>query len=102
MLIDFHVHAFPDKIAAHAIGALSQNSGYVPESNGTFSDTVDKMRAGGVDKFVLLNVAQTPSQQHNANSFVIEKTAQRCFLLPPFIRWQRTRFMNSTAPRRQG
>ena len=75
MLIDFHVHAFPDKIAAHAIGALSQNSGYVPESNGTFSDTVDKMRAGGVDKFVLLNVAQTPSQQHNANSFVIEKNS---------------------------
>ena len=72
MIIDFHVHAFPDRIAAHAIAALAQNSGYEPQSDGTFSDTCAKMDAAGIDKFVLLNVAQTPAQQKNANSFVIE------------------------------
>lgn len=73
MRIDFHVHAFPDKLAGRALSVLSQNSGYTPESDGTFSDTYQKMKAGGTDKFVLLNIAQTPAQQHNANSFVIEK-----------------------------
>lgn len=72
MMIDFHVHAFPDRIAAHAIAALAQNSGYDPQSDGTFSDTCAKMDAAGIDRFVLLNVAQTPAQQKNANSFVIE------------------------------
>ncbi|MBQ4153027.1 MAG: amidohydrolase family protein [Oscillospiraceae bacterium] len=72
MILDFHVHAFPDRIAEHAIAALAQNSGYVPEANGTFADTAQKLKESGTDRFVLLNVAQTPKQQKNANSFVIE------------------------------
>ncbi len=72
MRIDFHVHAFPDKLAGRALSVLSQNSGYTPESDGTFADTYRKMKEGGTDRFVLLNVAQTPAQVHNANSFVLE------------------------------
>lgn len=72
MIIDFHVHAFPDQIAEHAISALAESSGYLPESNGTFADTQQKLTESGVDRFVLLNVAQTPKQQKKANDFVIE------------------------------
>lgn len=72
MKFDFHVHAFPDKVAPRAISVLAQNSGYDPQSDGTFADTAHKMAEGGTERFVLLNIAQTPAQQHNANSFVIE------------------------------
>ena len=73
MRIDFHVHAFPDKLAPKAMSVLAQHSGYEPQSDGTFANTCEKMSAGGNDKFVLLNIAQTPAQQKNANRFVIEK-----------------------------
>lgn len=73
MRIDFHVHAFPDKLAPKAISVLAQHSGYEPQSDGTFADTCEKMSEGGNDRFVLLNIAQTPAQQKNANRFVIEK-----------------------------
>ena len=77
MIIDFHVHAFPDKIAAHAVSSLSRHAGYEPESNGTFADTDRMMRKNGIDRYVLLNVAQTPAQQKNANRFVIEHNSDR-------------------------
>ncbi len=76
MRIDFHAHAFPDKLAGRAIAALSQSSGYLPESDGTFADTYKKMKENGTDRFVLLNIAQTPAQTHNANSFVIEHASE--------------------------
>lgn len=71
-IIDFHVHAFPDKVARKAIPKLAAVSGYRPYTDGTFTDTVVKLGQRGVRNFVLLNIAATPKQQTAVNDFLIE------------------------------
>lgn len=80
MLIDFHVHCFPDKLAAGAVGSLHKASGYPYYTNGTLADTREKLDAWGVDKAVLLNIAVSPRTQHSVNNFAIEANdGQRFF-----------------------
>jgi predicted TIM-barrel fold metal-dependent hydrolase len=67
MIIDFHVHIFPDKIAKKAIGNLARISGLTPFTDGTIKDTVDKFKSCGVDKAVFLNIATKPSQMTTIN-----------------------------------
>lgn len=67
-VIDFHVHTFPDKIAAGAVGKLQQISGIRPSSNGTVSDTLHLMDIIHVDRSVLLNIATAPKQQTAINN----------------------------------
>lgn len=81
MIIDFHTHIFPDKIAQMAIETLSGNSGLKSETNGTQSDTLIKMSDWGVDKFVVLNIATNPKQQQKVNDFAISNNCDNviCF-----------------------
>jgi len=80
MLIDFHVHCFPDKLAAGAVARLGANAHMDSLTNGTFADTSEKMAAWGVDKFVLQNIAVTPKTQRNVNDFAVAcNDAQRVF-----------------------
>ncbi len=73
MLIDFHTHAFPEKIAARAVSGLSQGSGgMVPQTDGTISSLVAKMDRDGVALSVVQSIATNPKQQANVNSFAIE------------------------------
>lgn len=65
MLIDFHVHFFPDKIAESSISKLEKIANLDAFTNGTLTDTVSKMETWGVDKFVLLNIATAPKQQES-------------------------------------
>ena len=67
--IDFHVHAFADKIAARTIAALSETSWTAPATNGTLSDTEEKMRGWGVDGFALLSIATKPTQHLVCNNW---------------------------------
>lgn len=73
MLIDFHTHAFPEKIAARAVGSLSYGSGgMVPQTDGTCSRLKTEMDRDGVDLSVVLSIATNAKQQHNVNDFAIE------------------------------
>ena len=72
MLIDFHTHAFPDRLAEKAIGKLSAVSGMTPHFDGTISDLKNKMKALGVDYSVILNIATNAKQQDNVNAFAKE------------------------------
>ena len=70
MLIDFHTHCFPEKIAEMAINKLSFASGGLkPYTNGTKDDLLNSMKKFGVDKSVVLNIATNPKQQKNVNNF---------------------------------
>ncbi len=70
MLIDFHTHAFPEKIAQKAIEKLSYVSGgLTPYTNGTFFDLKRLFRETGVDKGVVLNIATNATQQKSVNDF---------------------------------
>jgi predicted TIM-barrel fold metal-dependent hydrolase len=69
MVIDFHTHVFPDKIAKKAIGALSKNGGIPPYSDGTVFGLVKKATEAGVDIAVTLPVLTSPEQFESVLGF---------------------------------
>lgn len=73
MLIDFHTHAFPERIAERAIGSLSYASGgFIPQTKGTVSSLKAEMAKDNVDISVVQSIATNPKQQTNVNNFAIE------------------------------
>lgn len=70
MLIDFHTHIFPEKIAPKAIQNLSEKAGGTkPYYDGTKNGLLTYMRLNGVHKAVILNIATNPGQQRSVNDF---------------------------------
>lgn len=71
-LIDFHVHAFPDKVAPNAVAALIKAVGPINHTDGTLADTIRMQQEElGTSRFVLYNIPTTPHQQRRANDFVL-------------------------------
>ena len=52
MLIDFHVHIFPDKLAKGAVSSLAEKAGFCPFADGTYSATSKFLSEQGVDRCV--------------------------------------------------
>ena len=71
MKIDFHTHAFPDKIADRAIASLSEKGGISPYADGKVNKLLQIMDEDGVDISVVLNIATKPEQETNVNNFAI-------------------------------
>ncbi len=67
MVIDFHTHTFPDKIARASIGSLSKCSGIRPHTDGTVAGLERSMEEDGVDISVILPVVTKPSQFDTVN-----------------------------------
>lgn len=62
MIIDFHVHCFPDELAARAVPVLAEKAAIPPRLDGTVSDLKNSMKEAGVDYSVILSIATKPSQ----------------------------------------
>ena len=60
MIIDFHAHTFPDKIAAAAVCKLEQKAHARSHSDGTRYGLLQRMQAAGIDHTVVLPVATNP------------------------------------------
>ena len=75
MLIDFHTHIFPEKIAGKTIdilkaGALQcEKKEITSHFDGTFSGLLESMDKNGVDISVTLPIATKPSQTESINSY---------------------------------
>lgn len=75
MLIDFHTHIFPDRIAAGAIRSLSNSivkfQNYRPRhyARGTYDSLILSMNRSNVDVSVVLPIATKPSQTGSINEF---------------------------------
>lgn len=70
MIIDFHTHCFPDKIAEKAVEKLSFLSGGLKyHTDGTVNGLKTSMEKGGVDISVVLNIATNAHQQKSVNNF---------------------------------
>ena len=70
MVIDFHTHCFPDKIAERAIAKLAHVSGGLePHTDGTLDGLRRSMAKGGVDLSVVLSIATNAHQQTSVNDF---------------------------------
>ena len=62
MIVDFHTHIFPDKIAASTIETLSNKSHSTPFTDGTLNGLMNSMKNFGVDVSIILPVATKPAQ----------------------------------------
>lgn len=74
MVIDFHTHVFPDKIAERAIASLvaSANGAFPPCHDGTLDGLLRNMDAFGVDISVLQPVVTKPSSFLSTNRWVAD------------------------------
>lgn len=81
MVIDFHTHCFPDRIAKKAIETLSKTAGLIPCTDGTVGDLKRLMKDEGVNISVVQNIATNPHQQKAVNDFAASIT---CDKLIPF------------------
>ena len=71
MIIDFHTHAFPQRIAEKAIEKLSYTSGgLIPQTDGTVERLKYLMKKDGIDKSVVLAIATNEKQQTAVNDFI--------------------------------
>lgn len=69
MIIDFHTHIFPEKIAERTISALATSSASKPHTNGTESGLIYAMEGSGVTLSINLPVLTKPSQIDSIISF---------------------------------
>lgn len=73
MLIDFHTHAFPDRLASAAVEKLAfAAGGLIPQTDGSAASLIAQMDADGVDISVVHSIATNPRQQTNVNNFAME------------------------------
>ena len=62
MVIDFHTHIFPDKIAEATINALSKSANIPPHSGGNLAGLLESMNKNGIDACVNLPVLTKATQ----------------------------------------
>lgn len=77
MYIDFHIHAFDEKVAERAMAKLSECASLTPFTDGTILDTIRTFDECGVDKGVLLPIATKPSQQTMLNDWSKSQESDR-------------------------
>lgn len=83
MIIDFHTHTFPDRIAAATIQKLGQAAHIKAFSDGTASGLRASAKRAGIDLSVVLPVATSPRQvvTINDSSARINETTEETGLL---------------------
>lgn len=72
MIIDMHVHIFPDEIAEKAAGSISKFYGIPMNADGRLSTLMAIERAAGVDKIVLCSAATTARQTEHINDYTAQ------------------------------
>ena len=76
MIIDFHTHTFPDKIAAAAIDKLARVSRTIPYSDGTVTGLAASMEQAGIDYSVNMPVMTSVAQVEKVNSSLMRSQEQ--------------------------
>jgi len=76
MIIDFHTHIFPEKIAAATIDELEKKAGVKADTNGTMDGLLLSMERAGVDASVILPVVTSPRQFDKVNRYAYDINRQ--------------------------
>ncbi len=69
MIIDFHVHCFPDELAQKAVPMLAERAGVPALLDGTVADVKKSMKKAGIDCSVMLPIATKPTQTEKLNNW---------------------------------
>jgi hypothetical protein len=72
MIIDFHTHVFPEKIAQSTINALASKSGNKPNTDGTVEGMIKALERANADIAVALPVLTKATQFDSVTRFAIE------------------------------
>ena len=72
-VIDFHTHVYPDHLAHRATRATCDFYGLDTDQTGSVSQLLEKGRAAGIDRFVLLPVAVNALGVRRVNEFIVEE-----------------------------
>ena len=80
-LVDFHVHIFPEKVAARAVSSLSEAYGVAPVAEPTVGGLTALMDQVGVDVSVVVPVATRADQVASINTWAAQTSSERivCF-----------------------
>ena len=71
MIIDAHVHIFPDEIAGRTIEALTRSGGECAYCDATLKGTAKALADAGVDLALCLPVVTKPTQYESVNRFAV-------------------------------
>jgi len=79
VIVDFHTHIFPDKLAPRALAALLAgcDSIYTPATNGTLSGLIEYMDKNGIDISVTMPVLTKQSQTVTSNEWAASTASER-------------------------
>ncbi|MDD5953160.1 MAG: amidohydrolase family protein [Oscillospiraceae bacterium] len=69
MIVDFHTHIFPEKIASKTIAALEAKANSKAFTDGTLASLKRSMADAGIDWSVVLPVVTKPSQFETVNQY---------------------------------
>lgn len=72
MIVDFHTHIFPEKIAKSTIDVLAAKSSNKPFSDGTEGGLIDELHKANADIAVTFPVLTKPSQFESVMRFTME------------------------------
>ena len=70
MIIDVHVHIYPDKIAKKASDTIGEFYEIDMCYDGSLTQLIEDGKMGGVDKFVIHSAATAPRQVESINDFI--------------------------------
>ena len=76
MIIDFHTHIFPDKIAEATIEHLKSKANIEAYTNGTLTNLKSSMKSADIDYSVVLPIATVPKQTQSINNFASQITGK--------------------------
>ena len=76
MIIDFHTHIFPDKIASATINALAINSGSKPYTDGTVDGMIKALNRANADIAIALPVLTKATQFESVLNFACSVNEQ--------------------------
>jgi len=83
-IIDFHAHAFPDKIAETAVPALAAKGKVTPCLDGRIDSLLASMDQSGVNKSVLCSIATRPGQFGSILAWSKDIRSERIVPFPSF------------------
>lgn len=69
-ILDFHTHAYPEKVARKAVAFLNDYYHIHCQGNGTLGDLLGSAHEGGVTHLLVHSVATKPDQVENVNSWL--------------------------------
>ena len=82
MIIDFHAHIYPEKIAEKATHAVGTFYGDAPMAwHGKAEELIKSGSRIGVEKYIVHSVATKPEQVESINNFIISA----CEKFPQFV-----------------